>query len=133
MAFESDDAFTKTLAIDLAPRLERAAESMADAVRENIDVGSRSGRKYAYLPRRSSTPSEFPQRQHGDLYNDVGVDGEGIERRVGFIKGKNSQGKLSALEFGYEPNNMAPRKPLARTMETRDVLRAALAAMKDGE
>ena len=128
MAFEMDADFGKTLESDLEPRLERAALEMAAALDENVKAGTRSGRKYPRLPRRSSAPKEFPQEQEGDLRASVDVEGAGLALRVGFFG--DTQKKLNALEFGYPEGNLEARKPLARTMEARDVLEAALEAMK---
>ena len=130
MSFKLDPNFMKSLEADLEPKLERSANSFADSLRENIDAGPRTGRHYPNLPRQSSAPHEYPQRQHGDLYEDVDVGGEGLDRRFGFLKGKNTQAKLSSLEFGSV--HMEERAPLGRTAESNDVQKAALEVMSDG-
>lgn len=132
MSFKPDKNLLKALERDLAPRLENAALEGAAAVDENVSAGSRSGRKYPQLPRRSSSPKEFPQSQSGDLKASVDVQPgpDALTKQVGFFG--DTQKKLNALEFGYPEGNLAPRKPLARTLETKDVQKAMLDAMKDG-
>ena len=133
MSFEANPSFLTQMEADLAPRLERATGEIAKALDENLGPEPpRTGMKYPRLPNRSSTPAEFPARQSGALQDGVYHDktDDPLVREVG-IQG-NAQGKLNALEFGYEAGGMAKRAPIARTVESEDVQAAALEAMEGG-
>jgi hypothetical protein len=96
--------------------IEEASLAAAEQLDENTSAGSRSGRQYPRLPRRSSAPGEYPQEQFGNLNDSIDVrDGEhDLQKRPGFY-GEN-QGKLIGLEF--KPASKGGRKPAMRTMES---------------
>lgn len=52
----------------------------------NMSRGSRSGTKYDYLPYTSSTNTEFPQEQSGNLRSSIGMQEVGkLDFAVGFF------------------------------------------------
>lgn len=94
----------------------KMAELGADALRENLSAGSRSGVQYKSLPRRSSTPTEMPQEQSGRLKSmvDFGPNADGAY--FGFVpNGADEREQASALELGAPRQNLIARAPVRRT------------------
>ncbi len=107
----------------LEPKVQASAEAYADALRDNVSAGPRSGVQYPGLPRQSSSADEFPQEQFGDLKASVDTQptNDPLVWRAGFIG--DDQGKLNWLEWA------SGRAPLARTSDP-ETLRAILEAAK---
>ena len=108
-------------------KVEAAAKTAEDQLRQNLSAGSRSGRQYPNLPRRSSAPDEYPQEQFGDLKNKVGrqTSDDGLEQEVGVFD--EDAGKLFGLEFGdSQKQGRAPITRTANSTELRDAIRRAL-------
>ncbi len=76
--------FGPTIALNqIARQLDQVAQTTmreyAEAVRDNISAGPRTGRQYPGLSRPSSAPDKFSQEQSGGMRSRVGSwrDGEG--------------------------------------------------------
>jgi hypothetical protein len=106
----------------LEPKIQAGAEAYADALRENVSAGPRSGVQYPGLPRQSSSATEFPQEQFGDLKASVDTQptNDPLMWRAGFIG--DDEGKLNWLEFG------SGRAPLQRTADQAETRQAVLEA-----
>jgi hypothetical protein len=106
----------------LEPKVQAGASAYADALRENVSAGPRSGVQYPGLPRQSSSATEFPQEQFGDLKASVDTQptNDPLIWRAGFIG--DDQGKLDWLEYG------TGRAPLQRTADQPETRQAVLEA-----
>ncbi len=121
-----------TITALLAKPVAAGAEAYAERLRDNISAGNRSGVKYKALPRQSSSPSEYPQEQSGQLKDSVDArpTSNPLVAQAGFFGGNQEQAK--ALEFGSV--NMAERAPLQRSADQPETRQAMLtAAQKAGK
>ena len=112
----------------LAPVVQRAAESEAGDVKQNVSRGSRSGVKYASLPYQSSASGEFPQQQSSEdeaLVNSIEANptNNPLVWRVGAFG--QPQGKLNWLEY-------RGRSFLQTTMDDNESRKKALEAARKG-
>ncbi len=96
--------------------LLKMAEVGADALRENLSAGSRSGVQYPSLPRRSSTPTEMPQEQSGRLKSMVQSGSTADGAYFGFVpKNAEEAEEAKAMELGAPRANVIARQPVRRT------------------
>jgi hypothetical protein len=111
-----------TIVNALAPKVQAGTEAYADALRENVSAGPRSGVQYPGLPRQSSAATEFPQQQFGDLKASVDTQptNDPLMWRAGFIG--DDEGKLNWLEYG---SGRAPLQRTADQAETRQSMAEA--------
>lgn len=114
--------------------IDEASLAAAEQLDENTSAGSRSGRKYPSLPRRSSSPDEFLQEQSGALNDSIDViEKTDLRNSVGFVNAPYSVDTLGALEFGNRAGTLEGRKSVTRTFEseeTRERMREAARAVK---
>ncbi len=96
--------------------LLKMAEVGADALRENLSAGSRSGVQYKSLPRRSSAPGEMPQEQSGRLKSMVESGPTADGAYFGLVpNGTDEREQALALELGAPRQNLIARAPVRRT------------------
>jgi hypothetical protein len=111
-----------TIVNALVPKVQAGTEAYADALRDNVSAGPRSGVQYPGLPRQSSSATEFPQEQFGDLK--ASADSQPTNNpliwRAGFMG--DDIGKLRWLEYG------SGRAPLAHTADDPETRRRMLEA-----
>ena len=94
----------------------KMAEVGADVLRENLSAGSRSGRQYPDLPRRSSAPGEMPQEQTGELKGMVESGKTENGAYFGLVpKSAAQREKALNLELGAPSQNLIARAPVRRT------------------
>lgn len=93
------------------------AEVGADALRENLSAGPRSGRQYPNLSRRSSAPGEFSQQQSGGLRGMVNSGMQGPNAAYFGLEPRSPADREQALaqEFGAPRKNLIGRANVRRT------------------
>lgn len=98
-------------------KLAAMAEAGADALRENLSAGSRSGVQYPSLPRRSSAPGQYSQEQSGTLKGMVESGQSGpLKHWFGLVpKGTAERAEALAQEFGAPRNGLVGRANVRRT------------------
>lgn len=120
----------------LAPAAPAAAEAYADALRQNVSRGARSGEPIPGKSYRRSSPSEFPQEDESDLAKSVDArpTANPLHAQGGFFG--QPQGKVFALEYGYDEGGLEERAPNQRTADQPEtqkaMLDAAVKAVKGG-
>lgn len=120
MAFELSPGLRAKLTQQLEPKLDKAAEAGAEAYREEIKRGPRSGEHYPGQPARSSAPNEPIQEQEGD--HRAAVDwrptNDPLVKQFGALGVQGmSDRDLAALEFGSADGTLEGRFSLTNVAE----------------
>lgn len=131
MRFKPNPQFKAQLKQNLSVTLNKGAEALEDKLSENLSAesGTRTGRHYPNLPRRSSAPDsgEYPQEQSGRLKEGTGHRStrNPLMKEV-FVK--DDEGKLRNLEFA--PPAEGGRAFMHMTMVDPETTKRMLDAMK---
>lgn len=131
MKFTPDAEAEKKIRKQLEQAMKQAAEASAKLLGENLSAGTRSGRKYAKLPRRSSAPDEFIQEQFGDIKRGIGF--VPAPQALGYSVGTDGRELdiLKDLEFGSADGRIKGRLSLTRTAESGENARVMGEAIED--
>jgi hypothetical protein len=105
--------FERLLLEDALERFEPAAQVAAEALKENLSLGQRSGRQYPNLPNRSSAVGEFPQYQTGALYNSIAKR----KTRDGYDVGSINNPPPEAVYLEFREPSRGGRPWLSSTLE----------------
>lgn len=111
--------FVKKTAVNTAAAMAEAA------LRADMELGQKKGRKYPHLPNISSAPGQTPAVQFGKLIRSLywkEISEERAEVRIG--KGTRY---AFALEYGNPANGAAPR-PMMRWIANNRALHSAIKA-----
>lgn len=114
------------LLVRLTPRALRGAEAAAQLLREVKLSGAGSGIQYRGQPNRSSSPSEYPAEQDGDLLRSIKA--RVSPGRPGFAEFGSIDGPAFVPFLHFKPPDEGGRPFMDDALQDRDIHKVILEA-----